>query len=47
MIRLLLRLFLTDNEMYVVLVDARYQKSKLEELTSDHDLFLKALTKMK
>lgn len=47
MIRLLLRLFLDDNEMYVVLVDARYEKSKLKELTSDYDLFLKALTKMK
>lgn len=47
MIRLLLKIFLNDNEMYVVLVDSRYEKSKRKELASNYALFLKALTKMK
>jgi len=46
MIRLLLRLSIIDNEMYVVLVDARYEKSKIRELTSDYEEFMRALTKM-
>lgn len=47
MIRLLLNIFINDNEMYIVLVDSSYEKSKLKELTSDYDLLLKALTKKK